>query len=319
MANYIIYHQVKSGVDCPDGVISAWIAYRALQKRGITPTLIGDWYGGTFANVLCTINQVRAIEDNEIYILDFSYSESELLALAGLAKVTVIDHHVLDNVDSRSNIIEKLSAVGSILGKLDPTECGSTLTWKHFHPGKPLPNWLKFVRARDIGTDGYYQGNYPIGEAFNMSLSADRAGKIGVDSFHLYDRLNAPVLGRLEKHRHVRSGSLKIVLRNLEINSYIDRWLENPMYKLIESQRVPYFSLLKECKLLKANYSMLGAIAIKRLGVDDFVAISIDDPKRISLRSGETGTNVGLVALRLSKILNTEGGGHPHAAGYREP
>ena len=34
MSELIIYHQVKPGVDCPDGVAAAWVMHRHLINKG---------------------------------------------------------------------------------------------------------------------------------------------------------------------------------------------------------------------------------------------------------------------------------------------
>ncbi|MGL5062950.1 MAG: hypothetical protein ACRC62_23485 [Microcoleus sp.] len=31
---YLIYHQSKPSVDCPDGICALWVAYWALQDKG---------------------------------------------------------------------------------------------------------------------------------------------------------------------------------------------------------------------------------------------------------------------------------------------
>jgi hypothetical protein len=137
---YIIYHQVKKGVDCPDGIMAAAIA----QLANPDAELIGDWYNSDGPDF-----GTRYLErDDELFIVDFSYpSERLLLWDSWGVEITLIDHHA-----PKFPELEGFS--GAIL---DANECGATLTWKYFFPGKPVPEILRHVRRRDIGADGYYK------------------------------------------------------------------------------------------------------------------------------------------------------------------
>lgn len=155
---YIIYHQVKKGVDCPDGVMAAAIC--ALAHPGAE--LIGDWYNSdrTLFNVITP--------RTEIIIVDFSYPAERLKRWESEgAKVTVIDHHA-----PKFPELEGFS--GAIL---DANECGATLTWKHFFPDQPQPPILAHVRRRDIGADGYYKApeNCRDSKAVTAKLSLNRS------------------------------------------------------------------------------------------------------------------------------------------------
>ncbi len=33
--HYIIYHQAKPGMDCPDGICSAWVAHKAYPSAQV--------------------------------------------------------------------------------------------------------------------------------------------------------------------------------------------------------------------------------------------------------------------------------------------
>jgi uncharacterized protein len=157
---YIIYHQVKKGVDCPDGIFAAAIA----QLANLDAELIGDWYnsdGPDFGQ--------RCLEyGDELIIVDFSYSAERLLRWEQWGvKITLIDHHA-----PKFPELEGFS--GAIL---DADECGATLTWKYFFPDKPLPEILRHVRRRDIGADDYYKApeNCLDSKRITAALSKGRA------------------------------------------------------------------------------------------------------------------------------------------------
>lgn len=132
---YIIYHQIKDGVDCPDGIMAATIASLAMPDAHI----IGDWYNS---------DNNFDFEGDEVTIVDFSYPAERLKEWEDLgAKMTVIDHHApkFPELSGFSNAI------------LDENECGATLAWDYFFPGQPRPPILFHVRRRDIGADSYYK------------------------------------------------------------------------------------------------------------------------------------------------------------------
>ena len=155
---YIIYHQVKKGVDCPDGLMAASIAALACPKA----ELLGDWYNSD-RNFLNTVTP-----RTEIIVVDFSYPAKRLKAWESRgAKITLIDHH--------APMFPMLKGFSGAI--LDENECGATLTWKHFFPDKPQPPILGHVRRRDIGADGYYKapGNCRDSKAITAALSKNRA------------------------------------------------------------------------------------------------------------------------------------------------
>jgi hypothetical protein len=47
MKTAIVYHQVKPGIDCADGITSAWVAKRKYAEAD----LIGASYGGALPNL----------------------------------------------------------------------------------------------------------------------------------------------------------------------------------------------------------------------------------------------------------------------------
>jgi len=41
----VVYHQVKPGTDCPDGICAAWVVLKAIQEQGCNKfELVGDSY-----------------------------------------------------------------------------------------------------------------------------------------------------------------------------------------------------------------------------------------------------------------------------------
>lgn len=129
MKTLIIYHQIKPGVDCPDGIAAAWVA----KKKYPDADLRGCHYGA---------DSVPAFGDyDRILIVDFSFPRHTLEAMEREVKeLMVIDHH--------KTAMDDLSGFSSAV--FDMQESGATLTWKTLFPGDLMPCWLQYVRDRDL-------------------------------------------------------------------------------------------------------------------------------------------------------------------------
>jgi uncharacterized protein len=123
----IVYHQVKPGIDCADGIAAAWVAKRMYSDAD----LIGASYGG-----------VLPILDgyDRVLIVDFSFSRSVIEEWNNLYDLLVIDHHktALEDLQGFSNAVFNMN------------ECGATLTWKTLFPDEEMPAFLSYVRDRDL-------------------------------------------------------------------------------------------------------------------------------------------------------------------------
>lgn len=130
MAGAIIYHQVKVGIDCPDGIAAAWVAWKANPNS----ILIGCCYGD--------VPDISGF--NKIIIVDFSFPAGILEQWADQGKeILVIDHH--------KTAMQDLSGLSDrVIARFDMQESGATLTWKEFFPNKPVPAFLQYVKDRDL-------------------------------------------------------------------------------------------------------------------------------------------------------------------------
>jgi hypothetical protein len=130
MKTKVLYHQVKPGTDCPDGIASAWIVSRAIACQEIQGCVYQS--------------DPPSVEGcDRIIVVDFSFPASILEQWAQNAEVIIIDHH-----KTALNDLAGLSE--RVLQKFDLSECGATLTWKHFSPNDPIPAFLKYVKDRDL-------------------------------------------------------------------------------------------------------------------------------------------------------------------------
>lgn len=130
----VFYHQVKPGVDCPDGIASAWAAHRAAQR----------WNKGKKIEVVGCCYQSEPPEVSEgdiVYVLDFSFPRAVLEEWRnGGAVLVVIDHHKTAMADLE----------GFTAAVFDMGECGATLTYKTLLEVPTVPAFLEYVRDRDL-------------------------------------------------------------------------------------------------------------------------------------------------------------------------
>ena len=117
----IIYHK-----NCTDGFTAAWVAHRALGCGELVAANYGD--------------APPDVTGRDVIVVDFSYPRDTLVRMHAEAHtLLVLDHHVtaqkaLDGLD---------------FCVFDMTECGASLTWKHFHETSP-PRIVEYVKDRDL-------------------------------------------------------------------------------------------------------------------------------------------------------------------------
>lgn len=165
----IIYHQVKPGMDCPDGIAAAWVAHLFYPDAEIQ-----GW-------VYQSENLPKAKDGDRLVIVDFSFPADviEDWIRAGV-KVEVIDHHKtakeqLDRFYSES-FQDALNAEAhdDWNVEFDMRECGATLAWRYFFPDEPMPVFLEYVRDRDLwqfeleGTQEIHEAMAKIGRTFDL-------------------------------------------------------------------------------------------------------------------------------------------------------
>lgn len=301
MKNVIAYHQVKPGTDCPDAICACWIAARFFGCDNIElfPLLHQDKKDYFQADFKIPFPYVG----RDVIMLDFCYPAHILTRIAESARsFTLLDHHI-DKLPDFTKVMD------SVLGKLDVNECGATLTWKYFFPQEPMPWFLNYIRQRDIGVDGYYDGEIPESEAINEEISTMRKGKLGALSFEVFNQLYS-----LSPTELINTGMPKIKERNQLCLQEIALWEEHPTVISLSGYLVP---LLKIGDIeVDRHYSVLGALfALKYKHEFPFVVVqTTEETDRISLRSHSSST------LNLSVIANEYGGGGQfHAAGCLLP
>lgn len=259
----VIYHG-----DCYDGFTAAWIAHAAM---GGSVDLFPGKYGER--------PPWEMLEDRDVYILDFSYSRTDMLRIDESARsLVVLDHHKTAEENCRE------------LGfcTFDMNRSGAGMAWDYFFPGKDRPQWIQCVEDRDL---------------WRFSCS---------DTKNVHAYLTSVPMTILDWYGIHSLSVEEIVQGGKAIRASIDRYCE----KMAEHSRgviawgvpadvvnAPYLNCSELCNyLLEGNDEPL-AIAVAYFQRND-------GRWQFSLRGKPGGTDVSLIAREFG------GGGHYSAAGF---
>jgi hypothetical protein len=299
MANILVYHR-RSDSDCPDGACALWVANLGLPGQDNKFIGVQNQNDEVFLAPSFVL-PFQLNKDDDVFLLDFCYPRKILAKiLAGCKSLTILDHHY-----GRKDDIAVFS--DRILGGIDPNECGASYSWKYFFPDKPLPWFMRHVRLRDTGAEGYFKKMQPDSEAIGLAMCERRKGKHGAKSFPVFDRLLLE-----SKSTLIEEGRRLIGQRDQLVQKELECW-DGTLIRLGQYD-VPFLSIKNpECF---QHCSEVGSRAARHYDSYPFVAIVMSNPTKISLRSRdieEGGTNVRDVA----KLMGGEG--HPPAAGFAFP
>ena len=120
----VLYHG-----NCLDGFAAA---YAAWKKFGDEAMYVACYHGEA---------PDADLTDKEVYMVDFSYTKSELLAMEKVTKrLVVLDHHIgtKDAVEATQEHV------------FDTERSGTGIAWNYFHPDKKLPRILAYVQDNDL-------------------------------------------------------------------------------------------------------------------------------------------------------------------------
>jgi oligoribonuclease NrnB/cAMP/cGMP phosphodiesterase (DHH superfamily) len=120
----VIYH-----ADCPDGFGAAYAAWKKFGSKA-------DYYPLSYDDI------APALRGKTVYLLDFMFDNDGPLKVLQKAnkQVTALDHHISNKARVMSTTDYRYARHTS----------GAVLAWQYFHPGKPVPLWLKYVEDYDI-------------------------------------------------------------------------------------------------------------------------------------------------------------------------
>lgn len=304
----IVYHQVKEGVDCPDGVAAAWVVYRYFESMGFTP----DVFGCTYQSEPPKLEGYDRIE-----IVDFSFPRSVIEGWAESGSlVTVLDHHKT----AQEHLGDLSTFSKNIAVEFDMAECGATLAYKKYGYSNDMPAFLEYVRDRDLWNFELEQS-----EEIHESVSSARYG-VGSAAklvnlsplphvFALFDEL-----AKMSKQDLVEklgsAGEKLLEPKRQKIAAAANRANYEQLPDVPHSdQPKPYWKPIPIVRCEESEDRLVSDICSKLyrdLFPDaQFVGCITSDGK-YSLRSNKNGSNYDVSAI--AKCYG--GGGHRNAAGF---
>lgn len=309
MATKILYHQIKPGTDCPDGIAAAWVARRAYKPISLDLQVIGVCYDG----------ELPSVESGDaIVIVDFSYPLAVIQEWESRGCVIrVFDHHktALDNLSGFTGAV------------FDMAESGATLTWREmFSP--PMPVFLSYIKDRDL-----WEWKLPHSKEINEAIATIRYGirsavrdeaiarelifawfdqLAGMTEEQLIDYLlpiGEPIIRKkMEQVEAIAARCQWQIFKHpvLEPKSPIDE----EMLEILQIVVVKLAEDGSEDRLISDICSVL----YKRFPQAAFAAC-INSLGDWSLRSDKDGNNTDVAAI--AQLFG--GGGHRNAAGFKNP
>ncbi len=259
----VLYHG-----NCPDGFGGAWAAWKKFKNKA---EYIGLQHHKQVA---------KGLIDKELYFIDFSYSTDVVKDLIkNNKKVTAIDHHITakDAVMITKNYV------------FDTNQSGAVLSWKYFHPNKPVPTLLKHIEDIDL-----WRFKIPhTREIMNVLEMMEF-------DFNKWDKFIKNIDILLKKKKVIEQGKIISSYKEHLIKKIVDSYSEKVeflKYKTLVANGPSFFS------------SDLGSALVKKMPPIGIVWSKKDGKIIVSLRS-DGSVNVAEIAQKFG------GGGHKAAAGF---
>lgn len=272
MSNVVIYH----GPGCSDGFCSAWIASASL---GLDSTFLPVNYGDNLSNI------EPLIDDNDIYILDFSFKKEVLEDwIKRVNKLVLLDHHRSAEADLKDLIQES----NKITIRFDMEQAGCDLTWSYFHHNNPAPWIIDYVSDRDRW----------LWKRLN-SKEVNAAIYSYPKNFETWDLI-------------LSKGALKLVDEGAAILRYQDQLMEGLMKNVFEMKIGDMMVPVVNSPILQSELGeKLAGLSEHGIGCCCYM---IGGLTRFSLRSRPKADGSCVDVSALAKIMG--GGGHARAAGF---
>jgi|SaaInlStandDraft_6_1057023.scaffolds.fasta_scaffold09762_2 oligoribonuclease NrnB/cAMP/cGMP phosphodiesterase (DHH superfamily) len=289
--NYVIYHR-----NCLDGFTSFIIA--DLSNKIDKNALI-------LPDIPSAQHPPRNIEGKNILIMDVAYNEKvakEIFVAAN--SVVFIDHHITNHseiVQIKKNLDKNIQLI------YDESECGASLTWKFFFGNKIMPQFLKYIKANDLGNWDKYKDTLNFITSLSVNFNFDLTEKNINNWKTLFDpEIVKKIIKKGKIYREYTQNEIEKNYKRYSMmafpseavyEKYTDYFDKPGQYKVaVSSSSCPSVSQLGDYMLKHINCDFVMFVT-HRLDTHDYV---------ISFRS--LLVDVGQIAKMF------EGGGHTHAS-----
>lgn len=252
----VLYH-----AKCFDGLGAAWSAKQALGDRA-------EYHAASYQDKW----DFSYFKDKLVYLLDFSMKRKEFLLLKEQAKaVMVLDHHKTAEEEIGDLVV------------IDQTKSGAILAWKHFHPGKEAPFYLKLIQDRDLW-------KWKFDETLHFTSALGAFG-FELDTFE--ETMKKPLEELLELGK-IEAEKLQTEMEEAAKVKHLVEFMGYEVYACVGSPKIS---------------SNLGNHLAKGMPFG-IVYYDKEDIRIVSLRSTDDGEDVSAIAKQIEG-----GGGHRNAAG----
>lgn len=217
-----------------------------------------------------------------VAIVDFSYKRPVMISLSRKAKtILVLDHHKTAQADLDGLSVE----CPNVTVEFDMERSGAVMAWQHFMAGKPVPLFFSYLMDRDL-----WLKKLPDSDAFTLALRSY------AQDFNLWDK--------------IYDNPKSIIAEGRSIHRYFRTLVEtaksHAYFKDLGGYRVP---------VVNASMFMSSEVAGELADGHPFAGVYTESETHTlwSLRSrAPDGMDVSEIAKQFG------GGGHKHAAGFKE-
>jgi len=260
----VIYHK-----SCMDGFSAAWVVRKKFGS------------GAVYFPAVHTAPFPEIVKGNEVYMVDFCYSEEVMKKLKKMAaKVVVIDHH----------ISQKEAVKISDEHLFDIKHSGAVLAWKFFFSGKKVPKLLQYVEDTDI---------------WKFSLPQSKEIHASLDTL----KFDWQVWNKTALELETAKGRKKHLDKGKAILEFSDRVIEN----IVSNAEAVKFEGHKAYAVNSpALVSEIGHVLATKANGVGIVWVKKADKLKVSLRSNGK-VDVSKIAFKYG------GGGHKAAASFSLP
>lgn len=191
--------------------------------------------------------------------------------------------HSVFIIDHHKTAEKELSGLPDCI--FDMNKSGAVLTWEYFHPDEEVPLLLRYIQDRDL-----WQWKLPNSKEFSAGL------QIEPQTFLNFEWL------RHATNEIIKNGEAILRYENMQI----DRILHDNRVHLINIDGWMVPSINTTMYISEIGHRLCAGFPFA------VMYFFTDTHKIVSLRSGDDGIDVSEIAKKFG------GGGHYHAAGYRE-
>lgn len=257
----VLYH-----ANCSDGFSAAWAAWKKFKNRA------------SYVPIEPSPPPPKGLKGKEVYLVDVSYPKVVLQKLLETNEsLVVIDHHLSNQKDIKVVPQHTFNLKNS----------AAVLSWKYFHPKKPVPKLLRYVEDRDI-----WKFKLPSTKEINSRLDLEKL------TFTRWTRLAKLLEVATTRKKYAQEG--KIILRyNRMLTDQLVSRANDVIFESFKTKAVNSPVLRSE----------IGNVLSKKFGPVGIVWRESKGKIRVSLRSNGK-VDVSKLAAKYG------GGGHKAAAAF---